>query len=480
MQTVDDSVNAHARGRKAFHTGHPMPDQPPAPSVCIIGGGFCGSAVAAGLVRAGFAGDITLIESRPVAGPGIAYAPPSERLLLNVPARGMGLWASDPGDFVSWLTSTGRHFDPGAFLPRAWYGEYLRARLGEAISAAGGRLQVVQATATDAAFHPEGGWQVTCEGGATVSAAALVLAPGNFRPGPPEAFSDVVAPWWHPDPWLPTAHAPCRDGERVLIIGSGLTMVDVCISLTSRGERPRITVLSRHGLLPCVHAMPGAEKFAAVPPEPGQTLHQIFIHVRREARRVMRAGGDWRAAVDCLRPITPALWAGLSTRDHARFMSRLRAYWDVHRHRVPAEVVARIVELRQRNLIRMFAGAVRGVVDHGDSAEITWRERGLGRIDRATFDRVINCTGARSSIAASPLLNAMAARGEIRSEELGLGLLTDGEGRVVGAAGTEQPRLWALGALRRGTLWESSAVPELRAQAARIVKQIAPEQPAGR
>ncbi|MFA6045962.1 MAG: FAD/NAD(P)-binding protein [Phycisphaerales bacterium] len=450
-----------------------MSDQHPPQSVCIIGGGFCGTAVAAGLVRAGFAGEITLIESKPVAGPGIAYAPPSERLLLNVPARGMGMWAPDPGDFVAWLTASGRQVDPGSFVPRAWYGEYLQARLGEAIGAAGGRLRVVRAAANDASRLADGSWRVDGAGGETVRADALVLAPGNFRPGPPAGLEGLTAPWWHPDPWVPEAHAKCRDGERVLIIGSGLTMVDLCISLTSRGERPRITVLSRHGLLPCVHATPGAEKIAAMPPEPGTNLHQIFIHVRREARRIMRAGGDWRAAVDCLRPITPALWAGLSTRDHARFMSRLRVYWDVHRHRVPAEVVARIVELKQRNLIRIEAGMVRSAKDFGASGEITWRERGTGSLERGTFDRVINCTGARTAIVASPLLNAMAARGEIRSEELGLGLLTDGFGRVVNAAGAPHANLWALGALRRGTLWESSAVPELRVQAGAVVSQIA-------
>lgn len=439
--------------------------------LCIIGAGFCGSAVAAGLVRAGFPGSIALFESRVTPGPGVAYSPPSPRLLLNVPANKMGMWADDPADFVTWLGSSGKRFEPGAFLPRAWYGEYLAARLQEAVAQSRGRLRVIPSPATLAQRDAAGLWHINSER-ESVTAPRLILAPGNFRPGPPAGFENIAAPWWRPDPWTNAAHAPPRDGERILIIGSGLTMVDVCISLTSRGERPRLTVLSRHGLLPCVHASPAADAPAPVLPTPGSSLHQVFIHVRREARRMMRAGGDWRAAVDCLRPITPALWAGFSTHDHARFMQRLRAYWDVHRHRVPAEVVARIVELKQRHLIRILAGSVKAVADRGAFADITWRERGSGRLESAEFDRVINCTGARTCIDASPVLGAMSRQGHIRSEELGLGLLTDERGRPIDAQGQPQPDLWALGALRRGTLWESSAVPELRAQAAMIVKQI--------
>lgn len=440
--------------------------------VCIIGGGFSGTAVAAGLVRAGFAGAITLIESKPTPGPGIAYAPPSERLLLNVPAGRMGLWANVPGDFVAWLSSVGRVADPAAFLPRVWYGEYLQARLGEAVRASRGGMRIVCATATDAERDAGGGWRVSCGDAGWIVAGALVLAPGNFRPGPPAGLEGITARWWKPDPWAAEAHVPCRDGERVLIIGSGLTMIDVCISLTSRGERPKITVLSRHGLLPCVHATPGPVKIDASAPEPGATLHEIFLHVRREAQRVARAGGDWRAAIDCLRPVTPALWAGLSTRDHSRFMSRLRAYWDVHRHRVPAEVVARVVELRQRRLIRIVAGSVRHAQDQGETGLVTWRERGAESVRTGTFDRVINCTGARTTLSASPLLTAMAARGLIRSEELGLGVLTDLLGRVTDAEGRLHQSMLALGALRRGTVWESSAAPELRAQAAQIVTHL--------
>jgi len=440
--------------------------------VCVIGAGFSGVMVAAGLVRAGFNGSIALIERSEKPGLGVAYNPPSERLLLNVPAKNMGGWADDPTDFHKWLAANGRAVDPGAFVPRLWYGEYLSQRLSEAQQLSQGRLRIMASEATSAARRGEH-WSVELANGSTLKVSRLVLALGNLRPGPPPGLDARTAgQWWCPDPWAPSAHRPCRDGERVLVIGTGLTMVDVCISLTSNGARPRLTVLSRNGLLPCVHATPGLKAVAATPPAVGAPLKEIVGHVRREARRLMREGGDWRAAIDCLRPITPALWRALSPEDRKRFSQRLRTHWDVHRHRVPAEVVARIVELQQRRSLRIVTGRVKSFAGRADTVDVTWRPRGTETSETGTFDRVINCTGARTSIDASPLLAAMSAAGHVQAEEVGLGLLTDNDGRAVARDGGAQDSLWVVGPLRRGTLWESTAVPELRVQAAEVVRKV--------
>ena len=440
--------------------------------VCVVGGGYSGTMVCANLVRLGYRGTILLVERGPRAARGVAYDPPSERLLLNVPAANMGAWADDPSEFYRWLIGRGRQVAPGAFVSRAWYGEYLEQKLREAVDASDGRLSVVRGEATS--YSRDGdSHRVMLGDGREIASSRLVLALGNLRPGP---LAGVRVPegagWWHADPWSAAAHAPCRNAERVLVIGTGLTMVDVCVSLTSAGARPRITVLSRNGLLPCVHATPGFKAVSATPPEPGWSLRRIVRHVRREARRVMREGGDWRAAIDCLRPLTRAIWSGLSVRDRERFVRLVRTPWDVHRHRVPPEVVAKLVELQQRKGLRIVAGRVRRVEDAGMAARVAWLERGTRREESAEFDRVINCTGARTSIDASPLLGAMAAAGVIRSEEIGLGVQTDAWARAIGRGGGVSEGVWVVGPLRRGTLWESTAVPDLREQALDVAREV--------
>ena len=440
--------------------------------VCIVGAGFSGAMVSANLVRLGFLGTITLLERAATPGMGVAYNVPSDRLLLNVPARNMGAWADDPADFHRWLVERGNSVDPAAFVPRKWYGEYLRQRLQEAVQSSAGRLRIISDEAVGGE-RVDGKWRISLLGGDSVTSDRLVLAMGNLRPGPPPGLNVRSAgEWWCPDPWTREAHKPCFDGERVLVIGTGLTMVDVCISLTTNGARPRLTVLSRNGLLPCVHATPGLKAVAATPPAVGSDLRTILRHVRSEARRVMREGGDWRASVDCLRSVTPALWAGLSHRDRDRFVRKLRTHWDVHRHRVPAEVVARIVELQQRRALRIVTGRVQSFVGNGASVDVSWLPRGSDRLETGTFDRVINCTGARTSIDASALLRSLAAKGLVRAEEIGLGLQTDSSARAIDSTGTPHHSAWVAGPLRRGTLWESSAVPELRGQAAEVARQV--------
>lgn len=440
--------------------------------VCVVGGGYSGAMVCANLVRLGYRGTILLVERGPRAARGVAYDPPSERLLLNVPAANMGAWADDPSEFHRWLIGRGREVAPGAFVSRAWYGEYLEQKLREAVDASDGRLSVVRGEA--ASYSRDGDLhRVVLGDGREVVSSRLVLALGNLRPGPlPGVCIPEGASWWHADPWSAAAHAPCRNAERVLVIGTGLTMVDVCVSLTSAGARPKITVLSRNGLLPCVHATPGFKAVSATPPEPGWPLRRIVRHVRREARRVMREGGDWRAAIDCLRPLTRAIWSGLSAKDRERFVRLVRTPWDVHRHRVPPEVVAKLVELQQRKSLRIVAGRVRRVEHVGMGARVAWLERGTQREESTEFDRIINCTGARTSIDASPLLGAMAAAGVIRSEEIGLGVQTDAWARAIGRGGAVSEGVWVVGPLRRGTLWESTAVPDLREQTLDVAREV--------
>ncbi len=440
--------------------------------VCVVGGGYSGTMVCANLVRLGYSGTIVLIERGRRPARGVAYDPPSERLLLNVPAANMGAWADDPSEFHRWLIGRGREVAPGTFVSRAWYGEYLEQKLREAVDASRERLSVVHGEAVEYS-NDDGSHRVVLDDGREVVSPRLVLALGNLRPGPlPGVRVPGGAGWWHADPWSAEAHAPCRNGERVLVIGTGLTMVDVCVSLTSVGARPKITVLSRNGLLPCVHATPGFKAVSATPPEAGWPLRRIVRHIRREARRVMREGGDWRAAIDCVRPWTRAIWSGLCAKDRERFVRLVRTPWDVHRHRVPAEVVARLVELQQRKSLRIVAGRVRRVENAGAAARVAWLERGTQREESAEFDRIINCTGARTSIDASPLLGAMAAAGVIRSEEIGLGVQTDAWARAVGRDGNVSEGVWVVGPLRRGTLWESTAVPDLREQALDAAREV--------
>ena len=60
----------------------------------------------------------------------------------------------------------------------------------------------------------------------------------------------------------------------------------------------------------------------------------------------------------------------------------------------------------------------------------------------------------------------------MRPHPLALGLDTAADGAVRDARGRASETLFALGPLRRGELWESTAVPEIRAQAHALARHL--------
>jgi uncharacterized NAD(P)/FAD-binding protein YdhS len=96
--------------------------------------------------------------------------------------------------------------------------------------------------------------------------------------------------------------------------------------------------------------------------------------------------------------------------------------------------------------------------------------RGPHGEQRLLVDGLVNATGPVFDVRRSPdpLLRALLRRGLATPGPLGLGLRTDDDGALLDASGRRSPHLYTLGALRRGELWETTAVPEIRAQAARI------------
>jgi hypothetical protein len=131
------------------------------------------------------------------------------------------------------------------------------------------------------------------------------------------------------------------------------------------------------------------------------------------------------------------------------------------------EVSAAIERLRAEGRLELAAGRLEAVERTPEGALARWRVRGEHREATAAVARVINCTGPESDPARadSRLLRALLESGAARRDPLGLGLDVDVEGRVRTADGCRQSRLFAMGPLSRGALWEIVAVPEIRVQA---------------
>ncbi|MFF4495912.1 FAD/NAD(P)-binding protein [Streptomyces sp. NPDC001546] len=433
--------------------------------VAVIGAGAAGTLTAAHLLhRAASLGaglEVSLIDPAATTGRGLAYATASPHHLLNVPAARMSAYPGLPGDFTAWLDRRAPGVHTGAdHVPRALYGAYLADVLADAASAPGpARLYRVHERVVD--VRPTGGGlTLTLSSGTPLRADAAVLAPGNFPPG--QAWVPAAlrrSPRYLPDPWAPGAlDAPPGEGP-VLLVGTGLTMVDVALTLTRAGRT--VQAVSRHGLLPQPHTGSPLPTAPPLTPDPGAGLHQLRRALLRHVSACRRSHGDWRVGIDSLRPVTAELWQQLPLTDRIRFLRHHQTLWNVHRHRIPPATARALRRETAAGRIAVTQGEIADAQETAGSLTLHLRD---GRTLRA--GTVINCTGPEEDVRRldDPLITALLTSRLATPDPTGLGFRVTPTGRLYPAPGHPPSPLWTLGSLRRGALLESTAIPELRTQ----------------
>lgn len=465
-------------------------------TLCIVGGGFSGAMTAANAISCagtrGLAMRVVLIEERAQCGLGVAYSTQCEDHVLNVPCARMSAYADKPDHFLEWVTRRTGDADGKRFLPRRLFGEYVRQTLEEAVAHApdGVRLEIVRSRAMTARRLGNARcgqrWKIDCADGRQVDADALVLALGHRAPGDP-----VSELWtgsrtrWIGDPWNDKSVAQIAGDEPVVVLGTGLTAVDVVLSLAGASDRPGrtrtapISLVSRRGLLPTAHATsPGgkidvAERVETLMANGAELSARALVKCVRESVRI--AGiENWRLVIDGLRPLTHRIWRALPGPERVRFVRRVRTFWEIHRHRMAPNVAERIAELRRRGIVRVAGGRVERVLaqDQGLTIDVAGKDTSQSVEIKASW--LINCTGpgALSASDASPLISSLLQSGHVQMDPLGLGLIASADGACVNAAGEKLVDLFVVGTLRKPDLWESTAVPELRVQAADVARRL--------
>lgn len=475
------------------------------PAVAIVGAGYSGTQTLAELVRQA-AGPlhIHLIESRCALGLGVAYSTTDGSHLLNVRAVKMGAFADDIGGFYDWLqTESGRAavarycpsltIEPDGFYPRAVYGVYLQARHQATLAAAAAKGIVVEtqrATAVDAQWLGADGLRLTLAGNRGVPehlpklvVDALVLATGNLPPRhlPSVPFVGDMGSRVVDDLWSPPAQSlfpqqvESLPGDRdVVIIGTGLTMVDAVLTLLRHGYRGRVTAISRHGLLPQDHAEDRCYPDWALTKSPAlapRSVRGLVTALRSEVRRATESGFAWQNVVDSLRGLTPTLWQRLPLDEQRRFFQRVAPFWSVHRHRVAPLASQTVRSLLAQGRLRIVAGHLTQVDSAPEGLLVQYRTRGSRVVTSLSGSLLLNCTGPDYRIERGPsaLLHSLLRRGLIAPCPLGMGIAQTQDGAVEGKASS---CLFAIGFLRTGALLESTAVPELRQQAAAVAQSV--------
>lgn len=444
--------------------------------IAVVGAGFTGTITALHLLRTlPLRQPVLLCERARSFGRGTAYSTEHSDHLLNVRAANMSALADQPGSFETWLRGCSlddprlvRETDVGIFAARSLYGRYLNAMLDEAMASSSrtARLRLAREEVVDLSRAPGGSWWLTFASGATQPAAGVVLAIGNL---PPRNRDTAL---YRSDPWAPQTLAGLRPDEPVMVIGTGLTAMDLVVALHASGFPGPVIALSRRGLLPHEHApsLPWPQpKFS---PAERASLVALFRRVRREIAAAAAAGVDWRGVIDSMRPDTAALWRSLPERDRARFLRHVRPFWDVHRHRLAPPVARRIQALKDSGYLQTVRARFLGADEGAAGGFAQFKRRGM-KPERVPVQRIINATGVESaSNCDNRLLKSLLARRLVRFDAMGLGVDVTDAFQVIDLDGRAASNFWALGPVVRGVFWECTAVPDIRVQAARLAAEV--------
>ena len=441
--------------------------------ICIIGGGFTGAAAAIScLKRLDQPLSLSIIEPGAALGRGVAFGGHHPLHLLNVRARDLSIHAERPRDFLHWAF---HQIDQGendanlleglahAFLPRQLFGEYVRQRLFEAVAI---RDDVAFNIVNDSAFslsRRNGRFQVHISGGGSLSADVVILATAYGQPDP--SSSGPLAPFES----LPRERV--SKAKSIVLIGSGLTMVDAPFAVRRDGFSGIATVFSRRGQLPRPHAAKGVVSQEVGLPQ-SKHLSRLTAAVRIACEAAEAHGTPWQAIINGLRPKIQEIWQALPVEEQARFLRHVRRYWDAYRHRLPSEVYERMqAEFNQGRAI-LVRGQVIDVVRAPRGFELTWKRRGRNKPETILTDLAFDCSGYRPDLG-SPMIRSLLDQGLACADAHELGLKVARNGQVLRRDNSETAGLFALGPLCQGSLWEITAVPEIVHQANEAASSIA-------
>ena len=429
--------------------------------IAIIGFGFSGLMVTANLVRRATAPLTLYIVAPDLDGLGVAYGTTNPEHLLNVVSVRMSAFHELPDDFVTWLGGADAalakrilklttDYGPSDYVPRALYGAYLTHTWRETQALAAEKkleIKLVQSIAVAVQRQP---FAVLTERGDAIEVDSIVLASGNEnKPIGVPANTPIMQ-----NPWVEEAMTDVATlASPMVLVGTGLTAVDMVLSLRRHGYAGDIIAGSLRGLWPEPHRAQGSiyhfnpeELFAQ------KTVRQLLRFVRAAIAQHEAEGGDWRAVVDGLRTHSRGLWLKASTAEQQRFLRHVATYWSTHRHRMAPEIAARIQS-------EIAAGTLRSI------------SRAQLPEAMANASRVFNCTGPQLNPQKSryAVWKQLLAEGMVEAHATGVGIAADARYR---AWGNIHPALYVMGTMMTGQWLESTAVPELREQAATIAQAL--------
>ncbi len=445
-------------------------------NLAIVGAGLSGTMLLIHLaqiyLKKPFEAQIFLIEAQPNQwGKGIAYSSTLPYQPLNVTAQKMNLSANDPNDFLDWLGKNGYRFGTDSFVPRSIFGDFLSDKLAEAKQILGKNIQLIADKVLNVEPLPNGGYRIELAQTAAIEAHKLVLAVGADTPPDLGKGTDKI----FNNPYEPQLIDKISNNARILLLGTGLTMIDWAISLQKKCSPKTIFALSRRGQLPKSHFLQ-TEKWEINPEELVKicTIRQFIAHFNQNIRLAAKEKNlSWQTVLDTYRSHLCIIWDNFNEQNKRIFLRFLRPYWDSLRFRCPEESAQELELMQQMGIFNPLAGAIISIQTHSAGLLVQFKNKETQQVEILEVDYLINCTGAANFSQKMPLLyQNLVKNGLAKIDKLNIGLETDPEGCIWGDNTPAQNPICALGAVRKAKEWETTSIQSIRNQTLKLAEQL--------
>lgn len=448
-------------------------------SIGIIGGGFSGCMLAHHLLEKTENFQVVIFNKSNRIGPGLAYEPQSSTMLLNVKAGKMSAFPAIPSDFVDWLIKENifpfKTSDEIAdsFVSRELYGYYLDHIWQNILQKHGARItEVINEVITIS--HRIDTFTIETKT-KEYEVQYCVLATGNEKPRNP-LLSDtafISSQNYHQNPWaIPIEKI--HNTRPILIIGTGLTMVDTIQLLRKNLKNGIVYCISPHGFKILAHenSIISYDDILEKIQLSGR-LADLLAQFNTAKKEIKKRKGTLDALINYFRPITGIIWQGFTPYEKNFFLEHLRHKWGVARHRIPPISFQQINKEIQDKKLNINAGKIKEIIENKSGLNVRYFDNAQNKELLLTVSCIINCTGPESDVSKMKhgLLLNLLKKSIIAPGPSNLGVqVSVNDMRIKNTHNIT--KLYAIGNLLRGELWESTAVNELRSQTEILAQEI--------
>ena len=454
-------------------------------TILVIGAGFSGIATTTQILKQNPSHPlrVVLAHGGDRFARGLAYGTQNPEHMLNVPAGNMSAVHGDDEHFLRFARVRNSRISKDGFVSRQLYGDYLEwmLRQAEQETIHHSKLELVFRSVTSVRLHRGGaGLIAQLDDHRTIVADKVVLALGHFPSSPPQGESNVVlnSKRYVRDPWDAASIARIPSNEPVLLLGTGLTMVDVATTLLTVNPRRQIAAISRRGLVPHSHRdhnrLPDWDSGARAIWGQAVTVREQLRAFREHIRRLGAQGQDWRDGMASLRSITADVWLEYTETERKRFLRHVQPYWDIHRHRLAPESHQKLSDALDSGMLKIMAARIIGLEENRLGIQATVRPRGQSITKTVDACAIINCTGpcANPLDTGNALVEQLLRDGLIRTDRLGIGLDVADDYATINQQGISSRSLFYIGPWLKAKYWEATAVPDLRRFALALAQRV--------